>query len=480
MTKKLRVCLTIVFAAVCVCACALAGCKIGKPHGDELTKGYDVKITYYANGGRFGSSSNYIPLELFVKNDPADENYNADGVPFMDIRESGTTNTVKYDIAHVFGGWYVADTYPEGHAHAGEIKYFATFDGKDEAVFPKYNKYGGNVYDVDDGRPVYAREGVDEVVLERNVRVVASDVEVTSARRVKADEPLVVCAVWKPALKVVYLLATENGTKYTDASGNKYGDGDRIGYSYFGGESLEPKEPIKFTDASYRASYYTSECNKDDVITKLYRSEVTVEDAENPETFIYAKYIDGANWTFVTNDQSSVMMMFNNLFGKESKYYLEEDIDCAEFASAFTLKLGSMNMNATIQGNGHTISNLKFVLPDTAAQGALYSIFGTLGKDFKLYDLKLSGITVTFNTGLPVSYYALWSGMESGAEVKGLEVENFKAEITLFGENANIKNAQQGNRDTWLFGGVSSDAAFLAEQGEEKIKVSGENTLTLK
>ena len=480
MIKKLRVCLLIVFAALCIGACALAGCKIGKPHGDELTAGYNVKITYYANGGRFGTSSNYIPLELYVKNDPAKDNYNPDGVPFMDIRESGTASTVRYDVAHVFGGWYVADTYPEGHAHAGEIKYVATFGDEEVAVFPKYNKYGGNVYDLDNGRPVYAREGVDEVVLERNVRVVPSSVEVTSARRVKADEPLVVCAVWKPALKVVYLLSTENGTQYTDAAGNKYGDGDRIGYSYFSGESLQPREPIKFEDATYRASYYTSECKKEDLITRLQKSEVTYEDEENPETFIYAKYIDGPNWQFITNNQQSIMTMFNGLYQAENRYYIEEDIDCASFDSTLYLKLGSADVNATIQGNGHTISNLRFALPGTAAQNAQYSVFGSLGSQFKLYNLKLSGITVTFTTGVPVSYYALWSGMKAGAEVNGFEVENVKAEVTLFGDIAMIMNAQQDNRNNWLFGGVTSDAAFLAEQGEEKIKVGGENTLTLK
>lgn len=477
MTKRIRVCLLIVLAAVCVCACAVAGCKIGNPHGSELTKGYDVKITYYANGGKFGTSNNYIPLELFVKNDPAESNYNAAGVPFMDIRESGTSYTVRYDIAHVLGGWYVADTYSAGDAHEGEIKYYATFDGKDEAVFPKYDAKGNPVYDSGDGRPAFAREGVDEIVQERNVRVVASDVQVTSARRVKADEPLVVCAVWKPALKVVYLLKTENGAQYEDAKGNKYGDGDEVGFGYFSGDSLKPSEPCSFIDATYRASYFDADCTGD-AIENLNRSDVTFDDPEDPKTYIYAKYIDGANWKFVTQNQQSVSQLFNGLMSSENKFYIEENIDCSKFTAKFMLKNDTMNMRATIQGNGHTISNLSFELPGTAAQGRQYSIFGTLSKDAEIYDLKLSGITVNFNTGVNISYYAMWSKMEEGATLQGLEAENITATINPYGK-VTVTNAQQGNRNNWLFGGVASDLEFLAAQGDEKVKVGGENTLII-
>lgn len=481
MTKRLKVVLLITLAAVCVLACALAGCKIGMPHGDELTKGYDVKITYYGNGGKFNGSSNFIPLELYVKNDPAEDNYQAAGVPFMDIRESGTSNTIKFDVAHVFGGWYEADTYPEGSAHAGEIKYTAEFDGEQVAVYPRYHDYGGIMTDSTDGRPVYAREGVDEMVLERNVRVVPGTKEVTSARRITADKPLVVCAVWKPALKVVYLLKTQNGTQYTDADGNKYGDGDRIGFSYFSGETLVPSEPCKFTDATYRGSFYDSNCNLP--IEKLQKSEVTVEDPENPETFIYAQYIDGANWTFITNTLQSVRTLFNGLTNPDNNFYIEEDIDCSRFDGVnFNLKLGTMTSRAKIYGRGHTISNISFVLPATSANGAQYSLFGVLGKNFEVHDLTIKNISVKFNTFLPVSYYALWSGMEEGATTDGLQgltVENITAEIRLVGDNGLIMNAQQDNRDRWLFGGVESDASFLAGISSDKLSIGGINTLTI-
>ena len=131
--------------------------------------------------------------------------------------------------------------------------------------------------------------------------------------------------------------------------------------------------------------------------------------------------------------------------------------------------------NVTIEGNGHTISNLNFTATG-AQQGVTYCIFGTFGAKFVLNDLKLSNISVDITAKTNITFFALSGNAVRGAKISGLEIENVTAKVKM-PKGTFVTNAPDGVRGNWLFGGKGSDAAFLAEY--TGITVSGDNTLTV-
>ena len=469
MTKKIRVYLLILVAAVCA-ACALAaGCKIGRPGREEILAGYNTSVVYYSNGGAFDDS---VPVaEFYFKNDPESANYSEDGVPFFDISDSTSMKVERtgWDLL----GWYLPATYPEGDKHAGEVMYTYTYtdaEGKEQTVpvYPVVNENGTPIKDKQSARPVFAREGVDEQILEANVMVVPSDTEpLTNAYKIADGTHMVVCAQWKRSLRVIYKLACKPGEKFTDANGKEYVHGDEIFSAVFGkGNTFMPQSsaPFKFTNASFVRSYMDETLETD---IKPIPRPVAEEEGKDPESpVVWSRYISGEGWTVVSTP-SDVTRMFGGIITK-NKYYILNDIDCSDLA-AISLKVNSsVTANASIEceGGAKTISNLKFTA-DRVAADANISIFGHLSKDFKVKGLTLSGVTVNVGTRGSAYFYALWNGVdeELAADALDLKVENLTANVEvgrpLNPANPNfIYNAQNGDVNNWLFGYNNSDAAF--------------------
>lgn len=480
MTKKLKVYLLIVLTVVCA-ACTLAGCKIGRPGREEVLADYKAHVTYYSNGGFFNNSTTITVRELYFKNDPSSENYSADGVPFFDISDETTGMNVArkgYDLV----GWYMPETYKDG-VNAGKIMYTYTYNddsGKEvtEAVFPVTDENGKTVTDSETDRPVFARAGKDEQITENYIRVIPSDVRLDSTRKVADDESLIVCAKWAPTLKIEYRLVCEEGKTYTDGDGNEYTNGSLLRSDDFGkGETSSPTslEPVKLQGASFVRSYLDAELN--DVVAPIKRPEG--DEPENP--VVYAHYIDGDNWTIVDSDPAKVVSMFNGLGSAANKYYLLEDVDCS--SRTFGLKNQNVTSNATIQGNGHTISNLKFSV--TGASQNNFSIFGNIGASFSVSDLKIENVTIDILARSDIGLYAVCNSFNASSSVEDLEISSITANVKLPRENrvtnVQIKYQDQPDivedRSHWLFGGSENDETFKANHPQ--IKVTGETTLTI-
>ncbi|MDE5789474.1 MAG: hypothetical protein K2H78_03540 [Clostridia bacterium] len=482
MTKKLKVYLLIILTAVCA-ACAFAGfagCKIGRPGREQVLKDYKAHVTYYSNGGFFNGSTTITVRDLYFKNDPGSESYNVNGVPFFEITDETTgmkVNREGYDLV----GWYMPATYKDGE-NAGKIMYTYTYtDAKGqertEAVFPVLDANGNTVTDIEADRPVFARAGVDEQLTEDKIRVIPSDVKLDSTRRVADDENLIVCAKWAPALKIVYKLVCEEGKTYTDEDGNEYKNGSQLRMDNFGkGETSSPTslEPIKLNGASFVRSYLDAELTT--VVESIVRP--AGDEPENP--VVYSHYIDGDDWTIVTNDPDKVAEMFNGLGSAGNKYYLLSDVDCG--AKTFSLKNQNITVNATVQGNGKTISNLKFAV--TGATRNEFSIFGNIGASFKLSDLKLENITIDITARGDIRLYAICNELNASASIEGLEISGITAHVKIPVENrvTNVQlkkqdGTEEEDKSQWLFGGSDNDEQFQVKNPQ--IKVTGETTLTI-
>ena len=488
MTKKFKICLLTILGTLGA-ACALAGCKIGRPERAQVLAGYTSHVTYYANGGYFNDSTTIMVSELWFKNKEGTANYNPQGVPFFDITEDSGDMKVEYK-GYDLAGWYVPLKYTEGE-HAGEIMYSYTpkdEEGEEETVnvYPVLKEDGTPVTDSTDDRPVFAREGVDEQIKESQIRVVPSTEKLSSENFVPdGPDGLIVCAVWRPALKIKYQLVCEEGKTYTDKKEKEYKNGDIIKEVSFGkGDASTPSStvPLELNGATFVHTYIekvnsVTQATKDKEIATIDRPEAGEGD-EVKDIVIYSWYIDGAGWNIV-EDRKSAQSMINGLAGT-GKYFVLSDVDLG--GDPINLKTGTCQ--ATVEGNGYTISNMKSSV--TVSGSVNYSLFGKIGKNAVINNLKLDGINVEIigKYSSRITFYAICNDMEDGAKVSGLEVSNITATIKLtISETPDFVSAIVANRagiddkTHWLFGGNDADAEF--ESKHPDIKVSGENNVTV-
>lgn len=460
----MKIWLMVLLAALCTLF-GVAGCAVGKATLDEVLEGYDGHVTYYGNGGYFNGSNSIVVKSLYFK-------CGEEGVPFYDIQTSGSVyiGLTGYD----FVGWFLPETYEDGD-HKGEPIYTYIPEGSSEevAVYPVYEENGEAVTDTSNRRPVFAREGVDEQILENKVTVKASDTQVTSDYMITRGADVIVCAKWVKSLQMQYILVYEEGKVLTDAEGKEYRNGDVIKEELFLGSAMSPGTgtPLELNGATFVRTYLDPECTEEPKLIER-------PDGYDPVK-VYSKYIEG-DWTIVSSDRTSVSNMFSGMYDEEKSFYILEDIDCSNMGR-FNLNTAEerFSAKATIQGNGHIISNLSFNA--TGRTGMGYSIFGMIGDGAKIHDLTLSGITITLTSRTnDISVFAVANAVSDKADIKGLVIENVTADLTVQGGSINNAPLVGGVLDTsnWLFGGMGSDEAFLAAYAEN-IKVLGENTLTI-
>lgn len=408
---KLTTKLKLLALGVCVAAASLAaGCSIGEKPFDKVADeaGAKFAVTYFGNGGMFDGRDNVSDRELrFVS-----------GVPVLNIKERVDGENVNGSYIsrenYIFGGWY-----------------YAELDA--------------------DGNPVY-EDGDDTVVK-------LSSTPVTFPLYAKSEGHIYICAEWLEDLKLEYVLVSD--TAITGSDGKQYNSGDTIATAGFGKfQTININaEPFSSTTHTYIQCYSGIECRDDQIVTSV--AKPADANAENPR--VYAKYIEG-NYT-VVKDAKGVINMFSD-FSSDTSFYVLKDIDC----SGRSLALSSGEFNCKIEGNGYTISHLKFTATGLAANNTR-SLFGELGATASIKNLKLEDVDITLglnNTASTnVRLYAILAGMESGAEIEGLEINGLKMAVTIPEGSAAVNipydNATgEFGQDNWMFGAEETDAAFLA------------------
>lgn len=466
MTKKIKIVLMCIFAAVCL-ACAFAGCKIGSPGREEVLKGFKAHVIYYSNGGLFDNSTTITVREMYFKDDPA-----TDGVPFFDVKKDTSGIKVEkkgYDLV----GWYLPEKYESGE-RAGEIKYY--YEHKDSATnevttvtaYPRLDENGDAVTDDKNDRPTFYCEEFKDVILESQVGVVCSDEHVTHERVVGDDETLIVCAKWAPSLKIEYILSCEEGKTFVDAGGKSYQNGDKLDETEFGdGEEVEPASlaPVSLAGATFIRTYL------DAALTEK-AAAITRPEGESPENVkVYSYYKEG-DWTVVSNTDTTANM-FNNL-NSTKKYYIVDDVEYN--GSSLMLSNGNFDLaQVTIEGHGmRTLSNLTFDASGVM-QGAALSAFGSLGGQFSIKNVTLKDVKITVQSGNNFALFAMCDKANAAAKFENFKLDGVTATVTIR-DGREVTNAVGGGRNYWLFGGKGSDEAFIAEYG---VQVTGANTLTI-
>ncbi len=447
MTKRIKL-LSIIILGVIAAACFAAGCSVGTPDREQILADYNGgHVTYYANGGYFNGNTSLSVRELYFKED---------NVPFFDISED-TDGVYVMRGSYDFIGWYLPEYDGNGIVY--------TLASTGERVYPLTDADGNVLTDSTEARPLFHRDGVDEQILEKDVLVTPSDTAVDSATPIDADDNLIVCAQWKPSLRFVFkLVVDEPRTEGYEYNGETYYDGDIISTLSFGknqtnapGDSLS----VVFNEMTFVANYADAECTE-------FVGTYDRDDYEGQaEIVVYAKYIEGS-WKVVRNI-SSATSMFNGLSASKNQYYIIDDID----VSSATIN-ASWGTRAVIEGNGHTISGIKINLSGNNAvlNGETVSpVFGTIYSTAKIKNLTLKDITLTVTGKGELSFYAICSAAESGAEIENLTVDGVTAAVT--NPSGAITNDAQNN---WLFGGKGTDEAFCSAYG---VTLKGENTLTI-
>lgn len=460
MTKRLKLFLAIILGAVAI-ACGAAGCKIGEPGRDEILANYKGgQVTYYANGGSFNNNTAIVIREVTFKK--------AD-VPFFDMTDNSSESYYVMYGGYDFTGWYLPARYESGE-HAGEIMYTYTYgEGENKVTVPAYPKLkedGTPVTDSKEARPLFNIEGSDEDILEKNIRIVPSDTPIDSSYIVKAEDKLVVCATWKPALKFVFKLAVEESFTIGDKT---YNHGDVITNMAFGKE--QTKSPGETTTVNFDG--YTFVSNYTEEACKNYAGTYNRADYEGQtEIVVWSKFVKGS-WTVIKNNANDIKSMFSGLNSSSKAYYLLEDVDCRSITNFGT----TQGVRAKVEGNGHRLYNLKFSATGLKNGSTIAPVFGEIYASAEIKNLKLENITIDKVTcNGDITFFAVCKSIEDGATLENLTIKTITATVDIPSKNI-VKNAQNGDRSYWIFGGKGTDAAFLSAYSG--VTLTGTNSLTI-
>ena len=416
MRKSLKIKLIIMLASLFMLF-VLPACKIGMTPIDEQINnfGADATVNYYANEGYFNDLRDTRVMRIYYKS----------GAPVYQIvekdpdKQSGDGNLITAGLPHIkmdtliLDGWY----------HALEDS---------------------------NGNPIFTDETQSALVLDETRPVDFSTIS--------KGEVWYIGARWVEDVKLEYRLLIDGDQTVTDENGNTYANGDVIFKSEFVNKTAAvlTDGPIKINGYTFLYTYSDQACNEE-ACGNVYNRPTNGENI-----VVYAKYIEG-KWEVVDTIEE-VRNMFNNLYSSSKKFYLRKDISYNGSVAVLT------SVNATIEGNGHTISNITFTSA-TLKAGAVASIFGTLKSTAKINNLTLKDVSVEFkvSTG-PVNIYGVCKAVEDGATFDNFKIDGLKVKISKPAaiSVSNIPDAD--SKQNWLFGGViadgeqiPSDSAFMAK-----------------
>ncbi|MDE6104121.1 MAG: hypothetical protein K2G38_00325 [Clostridia bacterium] len=418
MKVKTRVKLLLLSVAALVASVgAFAGCKIGETTAESYLKDKDAleqQVTYYANDGKFDG------MNLNEKN----IYYKAGSQVIVDFDKVSNISIARTD--YIFDGWYKVEL-DENGAPVFEDKENNVVKLTDEAVDPS--------------KPIYIKE----------------------------KEHLYFGAKWQVDVRLELILVTEDGQSITTAKG-VIENGQPVAYKSFGSQSSIQINNSTDPDPENKSVDYTFyEYYSDEACTQPFAGTVQKPAAGTGNPKIYAKYIKGV-YTMVRS-ANNVQNMMTNL-NSDASYYICNDIDCTGLAG-FNLWFvfdNSNKTNVTIIGNGHKISNIAIDLTgnsNTIQNGDKTSLFGMLSSTAKISGLTFEKIELIAKIK-PNSYinsmHLFVTEAEEGAQFENVAFKSVKYTISI-PETSTIDNIQKVdgvyNTDCWLFGGMTTDAAFL-------------------
>lgn len=398
------------------------GCSMGESLDEVLeTRDLNPCVTYYANGGLFESNSAKKQLYYSV------------GAKALDIGKINPTSgsvSVKRDGFELVGWCEVEE---------------------------------GNVLDEEKG---FCELGD----------------EWDFTTQLQEGDDIILAAKWRALVGLQVVMVCDEGSAVAvgkkvenDATlkGETFQDGDVIGeIAYDSKDSISSAATpdtrlftVKDKTHTFYGYYWDKECTKE-IAWPIQRGE--------EQQTVYAKYIKG-DWTFVKT-ADDVYKMFNALKGGAKKsYWLCNDV---VYTKSVALD-GMTSFAGEIQGNGYTISGLKF--NKSLTQGVnKFSIFGDIKETAKISDLTLENVSVSLKLrpNIHTQVYLVFTSMATGATVSNVTIAMAETDgLVIDGPDTsfvdNINGTGTENYESCLYGGYEADAEYIAESAGQGFTVMG-------
>lgn len=398
MRRKLKRAMLLLLSALAALL-MLVGCELGMTKEQALS-GYDLKasVTYYANGGDFGNGN--TTKEIWYKANSRPLNIGVDPMP------SGTSINLKYD-KHDFVGWYHVAVDQDGNLLIGEN--------------------GQCTLDME--KPV---DFSTAVLLE--------------------DDAWHLGALWNAKAKVRVRLVSDGvitdkkGTEFDPASDTDIKVSDYLSTNDYKTQLDVGKSPIDLASGSaYQfVGYYFDQAATQPILEELRQQEGQTEDV-----IIYAKYIS-KEWTVVKSTTDVKNMIMLNMKTADKKFYIARDIDMST-VDAFAVSNG-VNLAATIEGNGFTISNLSIKKTKITTD---FALFGNVKSTAVIRNLTFDNLVVEYGLNSSVNVYFVCLGIEDGATVENVTISG-SMEIGGMGSARNFEN----DFNSCMFGVFATDEMY--------------------
>lgn len=391
------------------------GCTLTDGLEDVLSdRNLTAQVTYYANGGAFGNN-------VKEKNFYYPENAKAINISQTSI----TSGSIKIERAgYELVGWY-----------------FVELDGNGQPVFENEEE---GVYKLED--------------------------EVNFNQLLQKGDHWIVAAKWRALVGIKVVMVCEEGATVEvgqakdgiTAGATSFTNGDEIGelsYSSKGVANLSTALPDSklFTvkDKAFTfLSYYMDAACTVPAPNSVTRGEEDIT--------IYAKYLTG-NWNLV-KEAGDLSDMFK---GKAENYYLVNDIDY----TGKGLIQPSKDFKGVIQGNGHTISNLK-IGKTLLASDTQISMFGNIAQGAKIENITFENVTMeyTAKTELFPEIYGVFTSLAEDATIENVTI---RGTLSFSGPGQSAASNMMSGYTHCLFGGYASDAVYTADGFKVRLTIDG-------
>lgn len=374
--KAIFLCLLILAVAVLAAACGEAN-----PFDVNNSKNYKVSIKYDANGGSFTTNTEEIVDSYNLSELPK----NAEGKVEIPLIAPDNANRAENGFAPTRSGYFLVGWYAECTA---------TTDADGNVTY------------------TYAKPWDFE-----NDRFVADPKASYDAH----TPALTLYAAWAPLYEVkFYDRAT--GTELETYTINPTAGADALTVKVPAwNEETGAMDLYKFPEKegyTFKTAYYDADGTRPiDTETLTHPGTVDLQTAtvSNGQMEIYLDWTEGSWYRISTADQ------FIKNFNLKGNYEILADLDFTGKIWPTAMMYGSFG--GTIQGNGHTISNVNLTQTDNAKVNA--GLFGNLTTDAKLENVTFRNITVTIQKGARVagaSYGLLAGSITDGASLENINI----------------------------------------------------------
>ena len=387
--------------------------------------GYTVSVKFDANGGEFTTGTTVIVDSFNISG----MSTNAEGkvelaliAPNDDRR--GTTNKFRASKNGYFlAGWYERE---ESVDSEGNVTYTYT-----------------NRWDFEN----------ETVKVDPNVEHTASKPQTT------------LYAVWAPLYEIKFIDLATNEVMGTHTFDPTVDSENQIKVPQLNTETGK-MENYKFklsAGTTYTAAYYDAD-RQNPVNTEYLEYPSYLDENELPTDCTMNVYVDlrAGTWYTITSAQQLI-----SIGDRNGCYDIKADLDFTDLN--WPSQFSRSDFTGTIQGNGHTISNV--TITQTNNSDTRFGLFGGLAATAKLENVTFSNITVTIQAGVRVNgaAYAMFAG--------NIAADATLTDVQILGSKFQIDSGLLLMSNDFAFGKLCAMGNYNAVQNAEiEVVVIGEDT----